>query len=87
MTPKDGRMGVRSTLQSQSGQSDLDETIERAIDETIRRYFMRHEPPPRVYARAISAAQQRTVTARDGSALRSWIVAAASATARVSFFR
>lgn len=81
MTTKDGRMGARSSLHSQSGEPELDETIERAIDETIRRYFMRHEPAPRVYARAISAAQERSVPARDGSALRAWIVAAASATA------
>ena len=74
-------MGVRSSLQSQSGESEWDETFERVIDETMRRYFMRYEPSPRVYARAISGAQQPSAPRRDGSVLRSWIVAAASATA------
>jgi hypothetical protein len=74
-------MGVTSSFQSQSRESESDEAIERAIDETIRRYFMRHEPAPRVYARAISAAQQRSAAARDGTAMRSWIIAVASATA------
>jgi hypothetical protein len=78
---KDGRMGVTSSFQSQSRESESDEAIERAIDETIRRYFMRHEPAPRVYARAISAAQQRSAAGRDGTAMRSWIVAVASAIA------
>src|SRR5262245_57769379 len=81
MTAKDGRMGIRSSLQSQSRESESDEAIERTIDETIRQYFMRHEPAPRVYARAISAAQPRSAAPRNGSALRSWIAAAASATA------
>jgi len=79
MTLKDGRMG--GSPQSQSRESESEDAIERAIDETIRRYFMRHEPSPRVYARAISAAQQPSVPGRDRGALRSWIVAAASATA------
>jgi len=79
MTLKDGRMG--GSPQSQSRESESEDAIERAIDETIRRYFMRHEPSPRVYARAISAAQQPSAPGRDRSALRSWIVAAASATA------
>lgn len=81
MTMKDGRMNVRGSLQSRSREPESDEAIERAIDETIRRYFMRNEPSSRVYARAISAAQQPSVQGRDGSAWRSWIVAAASATA------
>ena len=81
MTTKDGRMGVTNSFQSRSREAERDEAIERAIDETIRRHFMRHEPSPRVYARAISAAQRPVAPGRDGSALRSWIVAAASATA------
>jgi len=81
MTIKDSRMGVKGSPHSHSRDSDSETAIERAIDETIRRYFMQHEPSPRVYARAISTAQQPSAPERDGSMLRSWIVAAASATA------
>ena len=81
MTIKDGRIGIKGSPQPQSREFESEDAIERAIDETIRRYFMRHEPSPRLYARAISAAQQPSAPGRDGSALRSWIVAAASATA------
>jgi hypothetical protein len=81
MTIKDGRMGMRGSLQPHTRESESEAAIERAIDETIRRYFMRNEPSPRAYARAISAAQRPAAPARDGSTLRSWIFAAASATA------
>ena len=80
MTMKDGRMGVRGSSQPQSRESQSGDAIERAIGETIQR-DPEHEPAPRAYARAISAAQQRSAPGRDGSALRSWIVAVASATA------
>jgi len=74
-------MGVRGSPPPQKREPESEDAIERAIDETIRRYFMRHEPSPRMYARAISAAQAPSAPRRDGSTLRSWIVAAASATA------
>jgi hypothetical protein len=81
MTMKDGRIGVRDSPHLQVRESRSDEAIERAIDETIRRYFMTHEPSAQVYARALEVAQQQPASGRDGSALRSWIVGVASATA------
>jgi hypothetical protein len=81
MSIKDSRMGVRGAPPPKSSELHSEDAIERAIDETIRRYFMRHEPSPRIYARAISAAQAPSFPGRDRSALRTWIVAAASATA------
>ena len=74
-------MGIKGSPHSHSRESDSETAIERAIDETIRRYFMQHEPSPRMYARAISTAQHPSAPERDRSTLRSWIVAAASATA------
>ena len=74
-------MGVRGAPQPKSGELHSEDAIERAIDETIRRYFMTHEPSSRMYARAISAAQGPPSPGRDRGALRTWIVAAASATA------
>jgi hypothetical protein len=81
MTMNDGQVGVRGSSHLQSRESRSDEAIERAIDETIRRYFMTHEPSAQVYARALEAAQQPASSGRDGSALRSWVVGVASAAA------
>lgn len=81
MTTKDGQVGMRGTPHLQARESRSDEAIERAIDETIRRYFMTHEPSAQVYARALEAAQRPSAPGRDGSALRSWVVGVASATA------
>ena len=68
-----------------SRESTSDEAIERAIDETIRRYFMTHEPSAQVYARALEVARRPPASGRDGSALRSWAVGVASATAALLF--
>lgn len=81
MSIKDSRIGVRGSPPPQPKGSGSEDAIERAIDETIRRYFMTHEPSARVYARTIGAARQPSTSRRDGSALRTWIVAGASAAA------
>jgi hypothetical protein len=81
MTMKDGYMGYRSSPDAQTREPVSEDAIDRAIDETIRRYFMRHEPPARAYARVLGAAQRPSAPRRDGSAVRSWVVGIASATA------
>ena len=81
MTMKDGQLGVRGSPRIQSRESGAEDAIDRAIDETIRRYFMRHEPSARVYARALAASQRPPAARRGGSAVRSWVIAFASATA------
>jgi hypothetical protein len=81
MTIKDGQLGFRGSPRAQSREPGSDDAIDRAIDETIRRYFMRHEPTARAYARVLESAQRPSAPRRDGSAVRSWIVGVASAAA------
>jgi len=81
MTIKDGHVGLRGSPRAQSRKSASDDAIDRAIDETIRRYFMRHEPTAQAYARVLGAAQRPPVSKRGGSTVRSWIVGLASAAA------
>ena len=58
-----------------------DDAIDHAIDETIRRYFMRHELPARAYTRVLETAQQPSVPRRAGGPARSWVIGVASAAA------
>ncbi len=81
MTIKDGRLGIDGSPDAKSRQLESEDAIDRAIDETIRRYFMRHEPPAGVYARVLDAARRPSAPRRDRGITRSWIVAGASATA------
>ena len=55
--------------------------IDQAIDETIRRYFMRHEPPARAYTRLFEVAQRPSASQRGGRTVHSWIVGVSSAAA------
>jgi hypothetical protein len=81
MTIKDGRVGIEGSPDMQSREHGSGDAIDRAIDETIRRYFMRQEPPARVYAKVLEAARRPPAAGRDGSTVRSWVVGVASATA------
>ena len=56
------------------------DALDQAIDETIRRYFMTHDPPARAYRRVLEATR-RTSTPRYDGTLYSWIIGASSAVA------
>jgi hypothetical protein len=81
MTIKDGHAGLTGSPRAQSSEPGSDDAIERAIDETIRRYFMRHEPPARAFARVFESAQRPSASRRGGSTVRTWVVGVASAAA------
>ena len=65
MTPKDGHLGPTGSPRSQSRESVSGDAIDRAIDETIWRYFMRHDPSPRTYATLLEAARRASASRRD----------------------
>jgi hypothetical protein len=54
--------------------------LDQAIDETMRRYFMRHDPPARAYTSVLEATS-RTSTPRYDGTLYSWIIGVSSAVA------
>ena len=57
------------------------DALDQAIDETIRRYFMRHDPPARAYTKVLEAARRPSTPRYDGT-LCSWIIGVSSAVAR-----
>jgi hypothetical protein len=59
---------------------NMGDGIDHAIDETMRRYFVRHDPPARAYTRVLEAAR-RTSTPRYDGALFPWIIGVSSAVA------
>jgi hypothetical protein len=56
------------------------DALDQAIDETMRRYFMRLDPPAQAYTRVLEATR-RTSTPRYDGTLYSWIIAVSSAVA------
>jgi hypothetical protein len=54
--------------------------LDQVIDDTIRRYFMRHDPPARVYTRVLEATQRTSAPRYDGTRY-SWIVGVSSTAA------
>jgi len=55
------------------------DAFDQAIDDSIRRYFMRHDPPARVYARVLEAT--RAATPRYDGTLFFWLIGASSTVA------
>ncbi len=81
MTPKDGHVGPTGSPRSQPDPVPGD-AIDQAIDETIRRYFMRHDPPPRAYTTLLEAACKPSIPRYDDT-VRPWLIGAASTVAAV----
>jgi hypothetical protein len=63
-----------------SKESVAGDSLDQAIDETMRRYFVRHDPPAHSYARVLEATR-RTSTPRYDGTLYSWIIGVSSAVA------
>jgi hypothetical protein len=56
------------------------DALDQAIDDTIRRYFMTHDPPARAYRRVLEATRPMSTPRYDGR-LFFWIIGASSAVA------
>lgn len=56
------------------------DALDRAIDDTIRRYFMTHDPPARAYRRVLEATRSTSTPRYDGT-LFFWIIGASSTVA------
>jgi hypothetical protein len=82
MTPKDGHLGPTGSPHSQPQDPVPGDAIDQAIDETIRRYFMRHDPAPRTYTALLEAARKPSIPRYDDT-VRPWIIGAASTVAAV----
>jgi hypothetical protein len=57
------------------------DALDQAIDETIQRWFMRHDPPARAYARILETTRHSSAARFDGIAIRSWIIGVSSTAA------
>jgi hypothetical protein len=82
MTMEDGHLSLTGTPHGSpwSHEPVVDDALDRAIDETMRRYFMRHNPPARAYAKVVEATR-RTSTPRYDGTFYSWIIGVSSAVA------
>ena len=56
------------------------DALDQAIDDTIRRYFMTHDPPAQAYRRVLEATRPTSTPRYDGR-LSFWIIGASSAVA------
>ena len=82
MTIKDGHMGLTGSPYTKPPARVPGDAIDEAIDETIRRYFMRHDPPARAYTRVFETTRRQS-RRREDAAIYSWIIGASSAAAAV----
>jgi hypothetical protein len=73
-------MGLTSPPYMKSPEPVAGDAIDQAIDETLRRHFMRHDPPARAYTKVLEATR-RTPVPRDDGTVYSWIIGASSAVA------
>jgi hypothetical protein len=79
---KEGHTGLTGSPHPHPQEPVAGDVIDLAIDETIRRYFMSHDPPARAYARVFEAATRPPTPRYDGT-VRSWIIGASSGVAAV----
>jgi hypothetical protein len=82
MTMEDGHLSLRGTPHASpwSNEPVAGDTLDQAIDETMRRYFVRHDPPARTYTRVLEATRRTSTPRYDGS-FHSWIIGVSSAVA------
>lgn len=82
MSGKDRHLRLTNSPHAPPPEPAAGDAVDQAIDEAIRRYFMRHDPPSRAYSAVLEAVRQPPIApeAVDG-AFRSWLVGAASAAA------
>jgi hypothetical protein len=85
MTMKDGHLSLTGAPHASPSSHEpvVGDALDQAIDETIRRYFTRHDPPARVYAKVFETAPRRSTVQDDGRRVRTWIIGASSAAAAV----
>ena len=78
----DGHLSLPGTPHSSpsSHESIVGDGLDQAIDDTIRRYFLRHDPPARAYTRVLAATRPTSTPRYDGTFFF-WIVGASSAVA------
>ena len=79
---EDGHLSLRGATHASSWSNEpiAGDGLDQAIDETMRRYFMRHDPPAQAYAKVLEVTRRTSTTRYDG-ALHSWIIAVSSAVA------
>jgi hypothetical protein len=82
MTMEDGHLSLTGAPDASpwSHEPVAGDALDQAIDETMRRYVIRHDPPARAYARVLEATR-RTSTPRYDGTLYSWIIGVSSAVA------
>jgi hypothetical protein len=81
MTKNEGQLGRTGSPHALPQEPVAGDAIDRAIDETIRRYFMRHDPPARAYSGVFEAASRPSTPRDDGSTIRSWVIGMSSTAA------
>jgi hypothetical protein len=80
MAMEDGHLSLRGVPHGSPWSNEpAGDALDQSIDETMRRYFMTHDPPARVYTKVLDATR-RTTPRYDGT-LHSWIVGISSAVA------
>jgi hypothetical protein len=81
MTKKEGRPGLTGSPHAQPREPVAGDVFDHAIDETIRHYFLRHDPPARAYARLFEVARRPSTPQDEGVTFRSWIIGVSSTAA------
>ena len=82
MTMEDGHLSLRGVPHASpwSHEPVAGDALDQAVDETMRRYFVRHDPPAQAYTKVLEATR-RTSTPRYDGTLYSWIIGVSSAVA------
>ena len=82
MTMEDSHLSLRGVPHASpwSHEPVAGDALDQAVDETMRRYFVRHDPPAQAYTKVLEATR-RTSTPRYDGTLFSWIIGVSSAVA------
>jgi hypothetical protein len=82
MTMEDGHLSLRGAPHPSpwSNEPVRGDGLDQAIDETMRRYFVRHDPSPPAFTKVLEATR-RTSTPRYDGTFYSWIIGVSSAVA------
>ena len=82
MTMEDDHLSLKGAPHASpwSYEPIVGDALDQAVDETMRRYFMRHDPPAPAYTRVLEATR-RTSIPRDDGTRYSWIIGVSSAVA------
>jgi hypothetical protein len=83
MRSKDRHLRLTGSPHAPPPEPASGDAVDQAVDEAMRRYFMRHDPPTHAYTRVLEAVRQppSPPAAAGGGTARSWLVGVASAAA------